>query len=99
MSRTRVFTKMVAADAKYQPAVRIVFKGKYQSDYFSLKKIAEEDFDTNQTDLGRKILCDWLNQYREHKKNGDAKKSQQMVLILRNGRKKLPSKKGAENVG
>lgn len=99
MSRTRVFTKMVAADAKYQPAVRIVFKGKYQSDYFSLKKIAEEDFDTNQTDLGRKILCDWLNQYREHKKNGDTKKSQQMVLILRDGRKKLLSKKGAENVG
>lgn len=98
MSRTRVFTKMVAADAKYQPAVRIVFKGKCQSDYFSLKKIAEEDFDTNQTDLGRKIICDWLNQYRESKKTGEIKKTQQMVLILREGRKKQRPQKGAEDV-
>lgn len=78
---------MVGKDAKYQPAVRIVFKGKDQSDYFSLKKTAEEDFETTQTALGRLIICDWLKMYRDLKKAGHAKKAQQMVMILKGEKK------------
>jgi len=82
MGKKRVFTKMVSADAKYQPAIRIQFKGKDQSDYFSLYKIAAEDFEIPGTSLGRLIICQWLKQYREKKKNGGPG-AQQMVLILR----------------
>lgn len=101
MSRTRVFTKMVGSDAKYQPAVRIVFKGKDQSDYFSLKKIAEDDFDVTQTALGRLIICDWLRNYRDIKKAGHSAKAQQMVMILKGEKKPAGSagKKGASPEG
>lgn len=86
MGKKRVFTKMVPADAKYQPAVRIQFKGKHQSDYFSLKKIAEEEFSTNQTNLGRLIICEWLNNFRTARKNGADGKVKQMVLNLSGGK-------------
>lgn len=96
MGRKRVFTKMVSKDAKYQPAIRITFKGKDQSDYFSLKKIAEEDFaPITQTGLGRLIICDWLREYREHKREGRTAKAQQMVMIL-TGTKKTAKPAGKE---
>lgn len=91
MARPRVFTKMVTSEAKYQPAVRITFKGKDQSDYFSLNKIAKEDFETNQTALARLIICEWLKKYRENKKAGRPTGTQQMTMILR-GQK--PGKEG-----
>lgn len=94
MPRTRVFTRMVGADAKYQPAVRIEFKGKYQSDYFSLKKFAEEDFGTTQTALARLIICEKLKEMRERKKDGKPIATQQMVMILRG--EKPPKKEKAE---
>lgn len=40
------------------------------NDYYSLRKIAREDFAVAQTTLGRQIICDWLKMYREAKKNG-----------------------------
>lgn len=86
MGKKRVFTKMVAADAKYQPAIRIQFKGKDQSDYFSLYKVAKEDFEMPGTTLGRLIICQWLKAYREKKRNGGPG-AQQMVLLLRGPRK------------
>lgn len=90
MARTRVFNKPVTKDAKYKPAVRIVFAGKYQSDYFSLNKIANEDFETNQTNLARIIICEFLKDYREKKKAGKPTGTQQMVMILRG--EKAPKK-------
>lgn len=92
MARTRVFTKMVPADAKYMPAIRIQFKGKYQAEYFSLRKIAEEDFQSNQTALGRLIICDWLKDYRERKAAGRPTGTQQMVMILAAEREKANKK-------
>jgi hypothetical protein len=90
---------MVGADAKYMPAVRIEFKGKRQSDYFSLKKFAEEDFNTTQTALARLIICDKLKEMREKKKEGKPIATQQMVMILAAEREKAakrPKKKEIE---
>jgi hypothetical protein len=67
MSRKIVFT---APEAGQKPAVRIVFKGKDLNDYYSLRKIAREDFGVSQTDLGRQIICDFLERYRQAKKAG-----------------------------
>lgn len=81
---------MVSKESKRQPAIRIDFKGKFQADYFSLNKIAVEDFMTNQTALARQILSDWVKQYREAKAGGKVGGYQQMVLILKgskNGQK------------
>ena len=83
MPRPRVFTQMVSKDAKYQPAIRIEFAGKYQSDYFSLRKIAENDFETTQTNLGRLIICDWLRLYRERLKEKGGLPADQMGLDLK----------------
>ena len=83
MPRTRVFTRPVNKEAKYQPAIRVEFAGKYQVDYFSLRKIAEEDFETSQTALARLILSEWARVYRENKAAGKPLGVQQMVMILR----------------
>jgi len=93
MARPRVFTQMVPKDAKYKPAVRIEFFGKYQADYFSLNKIAKEDFDTNQTALARQIICDFLRIYREKKAAGRPTGTQQMAMILRGETPKKKEKK------
>lgn len=92
MARTRVFTQMVSKDAKYKPAVRIVFTGKDQADYFSLNKIAKEDFETNQTNLARLIICEWLREYREKKKAGKPTGTQQMIMILKGEKPKKKEK-------
>ncbi|HEX6827178.1 MAG TPA: hypothetical protein VF077_12745 [Nitrospiraceae bacterium] len=83
MPRTRVFTRMVPNDADRKPAIRVEFNGKYQVEYFSIRKIAEEDFGTSQTALSRLILCEWARQYREKKAAGKPLGVQQMVMILR----------------
>lgn len=94
MSKKRVFTKMVSKDAKYQPAIRVEFRGRFQSDYFSLKKTAETDFDgLTQTGLARLIICDWLKKYRDSKENGVGPKTQQMVMILTGTRDGVKQKK------
>ena len=100
MARTRVFTKMVPGDSESMPAIRIEFKGKYQVDYFSLRKVAEEDFETNQTMLARLILHDWLLAWREGKIKGPS--VQQMNMILRKDRGAIlqkPKKKGTKDDG
>lgn len=50
--------------------------------YFSLNKIAVEDFETNQTDFCRRVLIDWLLRYRTEKKAGNMKGCRQMLLNL-----------------
>jgi hypothetical protein len=87
MTRKRVFTKIVSKDAKYKPALRITFGGSGQMDLLALVKWADEDFDTNATNLGRMILRDWVKQYRVLKQSGETRKAQQMVLILKGGKK------------
>jgi hypothetical protein len=94
MPRTRVFTKMVARDAERKPAIRVEFNGKYQVDYFSIRKIAEEDFGTSQTALSRLILSEWVKEYREKKAAGKPLGVQQMVMILRG--EKPPKKEKTE---
>lgn len=83
MPRTRVFTRMVPNDAERKPAIRVEFNGKYQVEYFSLRKIAEEDFGTSQTALSRLILSEWARAYREKKAAGKPLGVQQMVMILK----------------
>jgi hypothetical protein len=87
---------MLPKDAKYMPAIRITFTGKDQSDYFSLNKIATEDFETNQTALARLIITEWLRDYREKKKAGKSTGTQQMVMILRGEKPKPKAKAGKE---
>lgn len=86
MSGKRVFVRPVSKEAKYKPAVRVEFGGKWQADYFSIRKIAEEDFDVKQATLCRLILADWAKMYRINKEAGNHKKNQQMVMILKQSR-------------
>lgn len=83
MSKTRVFTKMVSGDSPRMPAIRIAFKGKYQVDYFSLNKIAAEDFETAGTTLGRQVIHEWILNYRRKKEEGKPTGAEQMSMILR----------------
>lgn len=59
MPRPRKFKRPVGKDSKSHPAIRIVFKGSQQADYFAILKAAEDE-ETNQTDLARRILTDWV---------------------------------------
>jgi hypothetical protein len=86
MSRKRVYTQIVSKDAT-PPALRIAFPGKGQMDFLALHKWAADDFETNATDLARRILTDWVNQYRTVKKNGQKSKAEQMILNLGGGKK------------
>lgn len=79
MTRARVFK---TPDSKKTPAIRIEFKGKNLMNYFSLNKVAVEDFETNQTDLCRRILVDWLSLYRNEKKAGNDTACRKMLLRL-----------------
>lgn len=97
MANKRVFTKMVKSDAKYQPAVRITFTGRYQVDYFTLANAAEAH-GTNQTNMGRQIISDWLRVWRAKQvwnKGEKGTKNQQIILNLKDEKKK---KKGAKYV-
>jgi hypothetical protein len=84
MGKKRVFTKMVKKDAPRQPAVRIPFKGKFQVDYFTLIKAAEERGET-QTGLARLIISDWLKLWRDRKGDPSAR---QMELPFKDKKKK-----------
>ena len=95
MPRPRTFKNMVPKESERQPAIRIEFRGKFQAEYFSLNKIAVEDFEMSQTALARCILVDWVKQYRESKKAGKVGGYQQMVLILK-GAKQAPGKDKAK---
>ncbi len=88
MPRPRVFKGLVSKDSKNQPAIRIVFKGNAQLIYHALNKIAREEFETNQTDLARKVLTDWV---KAHQSKPKEKKPKQMNLILE-GRKNVQTK-------
>jgi hypothetical protein len=70
MTRKIVNTKPVAGA---KPAVRVEFAGKYQTDYFSLRKIAINDFRMSQTGLARMILCEWIRNYRGETEPGKAR--------------------------
>lgn len=98
MSRKIRFVKPVAGEI---PAVRIQFKGAALNDYFSLRKVAREDFGVTQTELGRKIICEWLKRYREAMKGKEERVIRQMTLALELGNGKLQSmgaaQKGKEN--
>lgn len=79
MSRKIKFTK---PESGQKPAVRIEFKGATLSDYYSLRRIAIEDFDVTQTELGRKIISDWLKRYRGAVKGGEERTVRQMSMAL-----------------
>jgi len=79
MSRRIVFLK---PEDGQKPAIRIEFKGKTLNDYYSLRKIAKEDFEVSQTDLGRQIICDWLKRYRVTKRGGQAALLKKMQTAL-----------------
>lgn len=96
MSGKRVFTKPVGPDAKYKPAIRVEFAGKNQTDYFSLKRIAEEKFGVKQAALCRLILCEWAKDYRGKEAADQTKAAQQMVLILP-GTKEIAAKSAAKS--
>lgn len=72
MPRPRKFKRPVAKGSKDQPAIRVVFKDAKQSDYFALLKAAEDE-GTNQTDLARRILSDWVKLRGWSGKTGKAK--------------------------
>lgn len=74
MPRPRKFTRPVAADSGSHPAIRIVFKGAKQSDYFAILRAAKDE-GTNQTDLARRILSDWVKLRGWSGKTGKAKAS------------------------
>jgi len=86
VSRAIKFTKAVAGE---KPAVRIEFAGRVLNDYFSLRKIARDDFNIPQTTLARKIICEWLKRYREAVKNGEERAVRQMTLAIEVGNDKL----------
>ena len=88
MPRPRVFKGLVSKDAKQQPAIRIVFKGNAQLVYHAINRIAREEFETNQTDLARKILTDWV---KAHQSKPKEKRPKQMNLILE-GKKNVKAK-------
>jgi hypothetical protein len=79
MSRKIRYVKPAAGE---KPAVRIEFKGAVLNDYFSLRKVARDDFGVTQTELGRKIICDWLKRYRAAVSGDEARVIRQMTLAL-----------------
>jgi len=86
MARKIVFIK---PEAGIKPAIRMEFKGPTLNDYFSLRKIAQEDFGVKQTVLARKIICEWLKHYRGAVRDGDMKTVRQLALALELGNNKL----------
>lgn len=86
MSRKIRYVKPTAGET---PAVRIEFRGAVLNEYFSLRKVAREDFGVTQTELGRKIICEWLKRYREAVKGKEEKIVRQMTLALELGNNKL----------
>lgn len=102
MGKKRVFTKMLPSDSEKMPAIRVEFRGKYQVDYHSLNKIANEDFETSGTALSRLVLHEWIRDYQRKKREGKPTGTQQMVMILK-GEWVAPSKKSrkkeSENAG
>jgi len=77
--RPRKFNKLVPREAKLQPAVRVVFRGHQQLTYQALNRIAVEEEGTNQTELARRILTDWVKARLAKPKSA---KPKQMNLIL-----------------
>ncbi len=69
MTRAIVHTKPVSGA---KPAIRVEFQKKALNDYFSLRRIAVEDFGMSQTSLARMILCDWIRKYRTETEQGKA---------------------------
>ena len=78
MSRKIVHKK---AAAGLKPAVRVSFGGKTLNDYFSLRKIAVEDYGMTQTTLARIIITDFLKAYREKKLSKPGIKGFQLSLL------------------
>ena len=95
MTRKIRYTKPVAGE---KPAVRIEFAGAALNDYFSLRRIATEDFGISQTTLGRKIIREWLGRYRAAVNAGQTSLVRQLTLALELGNNKLrlPGNKAAE---
>lgn len=99
MARKRVFTKMVSNDSESFPAIRVTFKGKFQSDYFSLAKIGSENFDgMNQTALSRLVLHEFVKNFQMLKRTGqDDRISQlQLNLSVEDSKPKSPKKRGTK---
>lgn len=82
MSRKIVFTEPVDGG---EPAVQVKFKGKYQVDYFALRKIAEGDFTMKQTQLARMILSEWVAFYRAAGKVAGEKRRMSEQLVMKFG--------------
>lgn len=94
MTRTRVFTKMLPGDSPKMPAIRIEFRGKYQVDYFSVNKIAKEDFENSTgTSLARLILHEWLMDYQRRKREGRGLAGNQQMVMILSGERESASKK------
>lgn len=97
MTRKIVNTKPVAGG---KPAVRVEFAGKYQTDYFSLRKIAINDFRMSQTGLARMVLCEWIRNYRGETEPGKARILQSLQMQMEFGvtfeESRIPKPKKAE---
>lgn len=82
MSRRIVFKRPIPGGT---PSIHCVFKGKHQVDYFTLRNVAEKDFQMRQTQLARMILSEWVSIYRHRQKTDGSHKRMVEQLKIRFG--------------
>lgn len=79
MTRKRTFTK---PESGQDPAISVTYKGAHLMAYYSIYKIAREDFGITGTALLRNISLDFLKRYQGAKRDGQTRVVEQMVMTL-----------------
>lgn len=73
-------TRPVAPGGKY-PKLKVEFRGADQAPFFSFRRIALANFNSDATSLARRLILDFEKEYKEFPNSNRVRRLQQMLNL------------------